>query len=42
MIHANAHHMSVTSEPLRDAVARIAESGGGPISAVKRLAPIVL
>ena len=42
MIHANAHHMSVTSEPLRDAAARIAESGGGPISAVKRLAPIVL
>ena len=41
MIHANGYHMCVTSEPLRDAAARIAEGGGGPISAVKRLAPIV-
>lgn len=37
MIHANAYHMSVDIEPLRDAAKRILESGGGPITAIKRL-----
>lgn len=37
MIHANAHHMCVESEPLKEAASRIAESGGGRISAIKRL-----
>ena len=32
LLHANAHHMRVATEPLRDAVARI-----GPIRTVKRL-----
>ena len=30
LLHANAHHMAVTAEPLSEAVARIAASGGGP------------
>ena len=42
MIHANAFHMCVASEPLAEAVARITDSGGGPIRAVQRLASIVL
>lgn len=29
LIHANAHHMSVRSEPMADAIARIAAAGGG-------------
>jgi len=37
MIHANAFHMKVESELLRDAVKRIDKSGGGSITAVKRL-----
>ena len=37
MIHANAFHMSVETEPLRIAAKRILESGGGPIRAIKRL-----
>jgi len=37
IIHANAFHMRVESEFLRDAVQRIRASGGGPITAVKRL-----
>ena len=37
IIHANAFHMSVESEPLREAVQRIAASGGGPMTAIKRL-----
>lgn len=40
MIHANAHHMWVESEPLKEAASRIAESGGGPIRAIKRLRAI--
>ena len=32
LLHANAHHMGVATEPLREAVARI-----GPIRTVKRL-----
>jgi cell wall-associated NlpC family hydrolase len=37
LLHANAHHMAVAYEPLRDAAARIAESEGGSITARKRL-----
>ena len=37
MIHANAFHMRVESELLREAVKRIEGSGGGPMTAVKRL-----
>ena len=37
MIHANAYHMSVEIEPLREASRRIFDSGGGPITAIKRL-----
>ena len=37
MIHANAFHMTVQSEPLRETVQRIEASGGGAITAIKRL-----
>ncbi len=36
MIHANAHHMAVSVEPLNEASARIAKTGT-PISSIKRL-----
>lgn len=37
VIHANAFHMAVEVEPLREAARRILENGGGPITAIKRL-----
>ncbi|SEK54058.1 Cell wall-associated hydrolase, NlpC family [Roseovarius nanhaiticus] len=37
ILHANAHSMSVSTEPLEAAVTRIAEQGGGPVTARKRL-----
>jgi len=37
IIHANAFHMKVESENLRDAAKRIKERGGGVITAIKRL-----
>lgn len=37
LIHANAHHMAVALEPLREAIARIAAQGDGPVTAHKRL-----
>jgi cell wall-associated NlpC family hydrolase len=37
LLHANAHHMRVASEPLREAAARILGNGGGAITAIKRL-----
>lgn len=37
LLHANAHHMAVVSEPLADAVARIAAGGGGDITTVRRI-----
>jgi len=37
LLHANAYHMSVESEPLRRAAKRIEKSGGGPITSIKRL-----
>ena len=36
VLHANAHHMQVAREPLKDAVARIGKSSG-PVTAIKRL-----
>lgn len=37
LLHANAHHMAVTEEPLREALARIEAQGDGPVTARKRL-----
>ncbi len=37
LLHANAFHMAVASEPLADASARILARGGGPVLRVKRL-----
>lgn len=37
LVHANAHHMMVVTEPLPEAAARIAKAGGGEITAIKRL-----
>ncbi|UWQ91813.1 C40 family peptidase [Rhodobacteraceae bacterium M382] len=37
LLHANAHHMAVTLEPLTAAIARIAAQGDGPVTAHKRL-----
>lgn len=37
LLHANAHHMAVASEPLQAAAARIAAAGGGGIIARRRL-----
>lgn len=36
LIHANAHHMAVVHEPLRDAIQRIAAQGDGPVTAHRR------
>jgi cell wall-associated NlpC family hydrolase len=37
LLHANGWHMKVVSEPLAEARARIAASGGGPVTNVRRL-----
>lgn len=37
LLHANAHHMRVVSEPLAEAKARIAAAGGGEVTARRRL-----
>ena len=37
LLHANGHHMAVVSEPLAAAQARIAASGGGGITSIRRL-----
>ncbi|MGB0299593.1 MAG: hypothetical protein ACPGC3_09055, partial [Paracoccaceae bacterium] len=37
ILHANAHAMAVTLEPINDALKRIKNSGDGPIIAHKRL-----
>jgi cell wall-associated NlpC family hydrolase len=39
LLHANGWHMMTISEPLIEARERIAASGGGPITSVRRLAP---
>ncbi len=38
LLHANGWHMKVVSEPLRQARARIAETAGGAITSVRRIA----
>jgi hypothetical protein len=38
LLHANAHHMAVASEPLAAVVARVLAAGGGAITARRRLA----
>jgi cell wall-associated NlpC family hydrolase len=37
LLHANGYSMSVAYEPLRAAIDRIAEQGGGPVTARKRI-----
>ncbi|PYG31132.1 NlpC/P60 family protein [Pelagimonas varians] len=37
MIHANAHHMSVSYEPISDAILRIEEQGDGPVTRHARI-----
>jgi cell wall-associated NlpC family hydrolase len=37
LLHANGWHMSVVSEPLNEARARIAAAGGGEVTSVRRL-----
>jgi cell wall-associated NlpC family hydrolase len=37
LIHANAHHMLVASEPLAEVRDRIRQKGGGEVTAIKRL-----
>jgi cell wall-associated NlpC family hydrolase len=37
LLHANAHHMAVASEPLAAAATRIAAAGGGPVVQRRRL-----
>lgn len=37
LLHANAYHMEVKSEPLVEAIERIKKSGAGEITALKRL-----
>jgi hypothetical protein len=37
LIHANAHHMAVTSEPLAAACDRIRSNNFGEISSIRRL-----
>ena len=36
LLHANAHHMLVASEPLKEAIARI-EKSAGPVTSIKRI-----
>jgi cell wall-associated NlpC family hydrolase len=38
LLHANAYHMAVASEPLGDAIARIAITAG-PVTALRRPVP---
>jgi cell wall-associated NlpC family hydrolase len=37
LLHASGWHMQVVSEPLEEAVARIAANGGGAITSIRRL-----
>lgn len=37
VLHANAHHMAVAYEPLKEAIERIEKSGGGPVTSIKRV-----
>jgi cell wall-associated NlpC family hydrolase len=42
LLHANGFHMKVVSEPLEDARARIAASGGGAVTSVRRVISLAL
>ncbi|MEL7049561.1 MAG: C40 family peptidase, partial [Pseudomonadota bacterium] len=42
IVHANAHHMSVTVETLPEVAARVARNDGPAIAAIKRLTPAVV
>jgi len=37
LLHANGYHMAVASEPLAEARARIAATGGGEVTSLRRL-----
>jgi hypothetical protein len=37
LLHANAHHMAVASEPLAHACDRILAKGGGPVTGLRRI-----
>lgn len=37
LLHANAHHMAVASEPLNSAISRIQKNGDGPVTSRRRL-----
>lgn len=37
LLHANAHHMAVSSEPLAEVRDRVRQSGGGEITSIRRL-----
>ncbi len=37
LVHANAHHMAVSREPLAEVEARVAQAGGGPVTGRRRL-----
>jgi len=37
IIHANGHHMAVVYEPVAEALERICEQGGGPVTSRKRI-----
>jgi len=36
LLHANAHHMAVATEPVQEAISRIAANGGGDVTSVRR------
>jgi hypothetical protein len=35
MLHANAHHHAVTSERIDDALPRLADATGSPVTAIR-------
>ena len=37
LLHASGHHMLVVTEPLQQAIDRIAAKGAGPVTSIKRL-----
>lgn len=42
LIHANAFHMATVEEPIAPALTRIAATGGGPVTAHKRVDPAII
>jgi len=39
LVHANAHHMAVASEPIARSITRIRAEGNGEVTSVRRLSP---